>query len=120
MLVLSVPNRGKAVEYGELPRMDRIIRILTAGKSLETIDQEIADAIQSGSRVLVKTGSLTASFPKDGLPAKLDSERKVDSENSIIAKWAEGLSHEHGLVWQRVGPDVLFAKAVVQKLGSRV
>ena len=99
--------------------MDRIIRILTAGKALDVVDQEIADAIHSGSRVLVKAGSLTASFPKDGSPTRLDSERKVDSENSIIAKWAEGLSHEHGLVWQRVGPDVLFAKAVVQKLGSK-
>ena len=93
--------------------MDRIIRVLTASKPLEAIDQEIADAIQSGSRVLVKTGSLVANFPENGpLP-------KSDSENSVIAKWAEGLSHEHGLVWQRVGPDVLFAKAVVQNPGSR-
>ena len=93
--------------------MDRIIRILTAGKPLEIIDQEVVRAIQSGSRVLVKADSLVANFPQNGpLP-------KSDSENSVIAKWAEGLSHEHGLVWQRVGPDVLFAKAVVQKLGSR-
>ena len=98
---------------GEHPVMDRIIRILTVGKPLEAIAQEIAHATQSGSRVLVKAGSLTANFPKVGPSANLDSE------NSVVAKWAEGLSHEHGLIWQRIGPDVLFAKAVVQKLGSR-
>ena len=95
---------------GELPRMDRIIRILTAGKPLETIDQEIARATQSGSRVLVKAGSLAANFPQnEPLP-------KSDSENSVIAKWAEGLSHEHGLVWLRVGPDMLFTKAPAESI----
>lgn len=99
--------------------MDRIIRILTAGKPLEAIDQEIAQAIQSGSRVLVKAGSLTANFPNDDPVTKLDSDRKVDSENSVIAKWAEGLSHAHGLVWLRVGPDVLFTKAPAESIRRR-
>ncbi len=93
--------------------MDRIIRILTTGKPLETIDQEIARAIQSGSRVLVKAGSLTANFPKNSSPAHLDSE------NSVVAKWAEGLSHEHGLVWLRVGPDVLFTGASAESIQRR-
>ena len=93
--------------------MDRIIRILTAAKPLETINQEIAQAIQSGSRVLVKAGSLTTNFPESGSLPKLDTDEKIDSESSAIAKWAKELSHAHGLVWLRVGPDVLFTKAPI-------
>ena len=99
--------------------MDRVIRIITAGKPLEAIDQEIAHAIQSGSRVLVKAGSLVANFPRNGSSTKLNDERKIDSENSVVAKWAEGLSHEHGLVWLRVGPDVLFTKAPAESIRHR-
>ena len=99
--------------------MDRIIRILTAGKLLGAIDQEIVHAIQSGSRVLVKAGSLVANFPAGEPSTRLDSERKLDSENSVVAKWAEVLAHEHGLVWLRVGSDVLFTKAPAENIRRR-
>ncbi|MGI4788764.1 MAG: hypothetical protein ACRYFS_07925 [Janthinobacterium lividum] len=85
--------------------MERIIRILTTGKALSVIDQAIIDAIQGGSRVLVKAGSLLVNFPENNLVDKLESE------NRAVAGWAEGLSQEHGLVWQRVGLDVLFVRA---------
>ncbi len=89
--------------------MDRIIRILTNGKAPEVIDQGIADAIQSGCRVLVKAGRLTASFPELN-SLETNRPQKQDSENSAIASWAEKLSQQHGLIWQSVGPDVLFEK----------
>lgn len=84
--------------------MDRIIRILTAGKRLKAIDEEIASATQSGCRVLVKAGTVSASFPTNGPPEKLATE------NGVIAVWAEGLSQGQGLVWKRIGPDVLFTR----------
>jgi hypothetical protein len=103
--------------------MDRIIRILTAGKPLEVIDQAIADATCSGCRVLVKAGRLTASFPElnsSNFPelnsSELSRPQKLDSEDSAIASWAEQLSQLHGLVWQRVGSDVLFTKAPAETL----
>ena len=96
---------------GELLVMDRIIRILTTGKPLELIDQGIVDAIHSGSRVLVKVGSLKSNFPELN-PLENNQPQVLDSENSAIAGWAERLSQEHGLVWQRVGPDVLFTKTI--------
>ena len=88
--------------------MNRIIRIFSAGKPIETIDQTIIEAIQSGSRVLIKAGSIP-----EKIPATNDSKNdpKFDSMSGAIASWAEGLSQEYGLVWQRVGPDVLFARA---------
>ena len=86
--------------------MERIIRIFTAGKAPSEIDTEIAEAIESGSRVLVKAGTLSANFPENTAP------ETHDGENGAIARWAEQLSQDHGLVWQRVGPDVLFTRAV--------
>ena len=100
--------------------MDRIIRILTAGKPLDLIDQEIAQAIQSGNRVLVKAGNLTANFPEaDSLEpdsSGISQPQRLDSENSVVAKWAEDLSHAHGLVWLRVGLDMLFTKAPAESI----
>ena len=86
--------------------MDRIIRIFSAGKPLEAIDQAVVDAIQGGSRVLIKAGSIPSKIP-DG------SGEKFEGASGAIASWAEGLSQEHGLIWQRVGPDVLFTRATV-------
>ena len=105
--------------------MDRIIRILTAGKPLDLIDQEIAQAIQSGNRVLVKAGNLTANFPEANSleanslepdPLGISQPQRLDSENSVVAKWAEDLSHAHGLVWLRVGLDMLFTKAPAESI----
>lgn len=93
--------------------MDHIVRILTTGKPLGLINQGIIDAIQSGSRVLVKAGSLTANFPE------LNRLQKLDSENSAIASWAEKLAQEHGLVWQRVGSDVLFTRTTSEILNRK-
>lgn len=84
--------------------MDRIIRIFTAGKPIDLIEQGIAQAIQGGSRVLIKAGSIPDKIP-DG------SGEKLEGASGAIASWAEGLSQEHGLIWQRVGPDVLFARS---------
>jgi|GEM_PF-1395096 len=88
--------------------MDRIIRIFSVDKPLEAIDQEIAQAIQVGSRVLIKAGNIP-----EKIPATSDqiNDQKLDSMSGVIASWAEGLSQEHGLIWQRVGPDVLFARS---------
>ncbi len=103
--------------------MDRIIRILTNGKAPEVIDQGILDAIQSGCRVLVKAGRLTSSFPERSSSELNSSEtnrpQKLDSENSAIASWAEKLSQQHGLVWQRVGPDVLFERTTAEPLNRK-
>lgn len=93
--------------------MDRIIRILTTGKPPEAIDQSIVDAIHSGNRVLIKAGRLTANFPE------LNQPQKLDSESSAIASWAEKLSQQHGLAWQRVGPDVLFEKTTAGLLNRK-
>lgn len=94
--------------------MGRIIRILTTGKPPEFVDQSIVDAIHSGSRVLVKAGKLIANFPQLS-SSELSCEepnrpQKLDNENSVIASWAEKLAQQHGLAWQRVGPDVLFER----------
>ncbi len=103
--------------------MDRIVRILTTGKPLDLIDQGVVDAIYGGSRVLVKAGSLTANFlelnPIEVNPLEINQSQRLDSENSAIAGWAEKLSQEHGLVWQRVGPDVLFTKTPAETLRRR-
>jgi len=79
--------------------MSRIVRILTQGKELEAINRDIADAIGGGSRVLVKAARVS-----DHIPAKPDGDK------GAVADWAEALSQEHGLVWQRVGLDILFAR----------
>ena len=88
--------------------MDHIIRIFSAGKPLETIDRGIIEAIQGGSRVLIKAGNIPEKIPS-GIAEKND--QKLESINGVIASWAEGLSQEHGLIWQRVGPDVLFTRS---------
>ena len=80
--------------------MSRIVRILTQGKELEAINREVVAAIEGGSRVLVKAARVAGS-----LPARLDGDK------GAVADWAEALSQEHGLIWQRVGLDVLFARS---------
>lgn len=98
--------------------MDHIVRILTIGKPLEVINQGIVDAIQSGCRVLVKAGSLTANFPEIN-SSKISRPQKLNSENTAIASWAKKLSEQHGLVWQRVGPDVLFTRTISEILNRK-
>lgn len=93
--------------------MDRIIRILTTGKPPEVIEQGIVDAIQSGCRVLVKAGSISVSFSETPMTGK------PDSQSQAIANWAENLSQEHGLVWQRVGHDVLFTRTIPEILNRK-
>ena len=82
--------------------MIRIVRILTQGKELEAINRDVAAAIDGGNRVLVKA----ARFP-ESIPAKSDGDK------GAVADWAEALSRQHGLVWQRVGQDVLFARPAI-------
>ena len=100
--------------------MDHIVRILTTGKPLEVIDQGIVDAIHTGSRVLVKAGSPTANSPEINSSeidsSEINQTQKLDSENSAIASWAENLPQQHGPVWQRVGPDVLFTRTLPEIL----
>ncbi len=64
-----------------------------------SINRDILSAVNGGSRVLVKAARVS-----DSIPAKPDGDK------GTVADWAEALSHEHGLVWQRVGTDVLFAR----------
>jgi hypothetical protein len=86
--------------------MSPIVRILTTDKSREAIDQGIVDAIQRGSRVLVKVD----------VPSPHNFSTVISGKHDeAIANWAEGFSQEHGLVWQRVGPDVLFTKLNIPK-----
>ena len=79
--------------------MIRIIRILTQGKELDAINQDVAAAIDGGNRVLVKAARVAGSIPA-----------KPDGDKGAVADWAEALSRQHGLVWQRVGEDLLFAR----------
>lgn len=79
--------------------MKHTIRVVTQGKELDAISREVADAVQGGSRVLVK-----AARAGDVLPDKLDGDK------GAVADWARALSQEHRLVWKRVGLDVLFAR----------
>lgn len=79
--------------------MSRIVRVLTQGKELEAISRDVAAAIDGGSRVLVKAARVTGSIPS-----------KSDGDQGAVADWAETVSQQNGLVWQRVGQDVLFAR----------
>ncbi len=79
--------------------MSHIVRILTQGKELEAINRDVVAAIDGGSRVLVKAARVS-----DNIPSKSDGDK------GAVADWAEALSQQHGLVWQRVGLDVLFAR----------
>jgi len=79
--------------------MSRIVRILTQGKDLEAINRDVVAAIDGGNRVLVKAARVSGSIPAT-----------PDGDKGAVADWAEALSQEHGLVWQRVGLDVLFAR----------
>lgn len=89
--------------------MSPTVRILTTDKSREAIDQGIVDAIQRGSRVLVKVD--VPSTPVSD-QSNSDNSKKHDD---AIAHWAEELSQAHRLVWQRVGPDVLFTKLNISR-----
>jgi len=79
--------------------MSRIVRVLTQGKELEAISRDVAAAIDGGSRVLVKAARVSESILS-----------KSDGDKGAVADWAETLSQQNGLVWQRVGQDVLFAR----------
>ncbi len=79
--------------------MSRIVRVLTQGKELEAISRDVVAAIDGGSRVLVKAARVSESTPS-----------KSDGDRGAVADWAETLSQQNGLVWQRVGQDVLFAR----------
>lgn len=80
----------------------RIVRVLTYGKNLETIEQETVASIQNGNQVLVN-----AACASDNLHPKPDGDKVA------VAQWAEALSHQNGLGWRRVGMDVLFRKASI-------
>ena len=79
--------------------MSRIVRIVTQGKELDAINQDVALAIGGGSRVLVKAAPVSAGIAE-----------KPDGDKGAVADWAEALSRQHGLTWRRVGADVLFAR----------
>lgn len=83
----------------EVNKVGRYARILTHGKALPAIEDEILRSVKEGARVLVST--------EDGRPSSIDTGE--DSRSAAIAEWAEGLSQKHGLDWRRVGHDVLFA-----------
>ncbi len=79
--------------------MSRIVRVLTQGKELNAINRDILSAVSGGSRVLVKAARVSDSI-----------HAKPDGDKGAVADWAEALSLEHGLVWQWVGSDILFAR----------
>ncbi len=72
----------------------RLIRVLTYGKEQEAIEQEIVSLVGGGARALVQIGA---------------QETVTDGEPSAVGEWANALCLAHGLQWQRVGRDVLFA-----------
>ena len=79
--------------------MSQFVRVLTHGKGLEAINENIVSAAHAGSRVLVKTGTAAG---EDG--------PRSDGGGGAVADWAAALSQEHGLVWHRVGQDILFTR----------
>lgn len=99
--------------------MDQIIRIFAVRKSVEVINQEIVQAIQHGRRVLVQARSVLSLLPEQNGNRQFDHEIdtqigiEIDSQNTTVAKWAEELAQQHGLLWQRVGPDVFFTRPAV-------
>ncbi len=80
--------------------MSPTVRVVTQGKELEAINEDILSAVQGGRRVLVKAGRVAGSLPV-----------KPDGDKGAVADWAEALSRQHGLAWQRVGQDVLFTRS---------
>lgn len=72
----------------------RLIRVLIYGKEREAIEQEIVGLVQGGARALVQISG------REAVPS---------GEQSAVGEWANALCLEHGLHWQRVGRDVLFA-----------
>lgn len=100
--------------------MDQIIRIFAVRKSVEVINQEIVQATQHGRRVLVQASSILSLMlsllPDQTGTGQFDHETdtqigiEIDSQNSTVARWAEELAQQHGLLWQRVGPDVFFTR----------
>lgn len=72
----------------------RLIRVLTYGKEREAIEQEIVAVALGGARALVQIGG------QEAVPS---------GEQSAVGEWANALCLTHGLQWQRVGRDVLFA-----------
>lgn len=76
-----------------------IVRVLTQGKELDAINRDVVAAIDGGSRVLVQAARVAGSLPAGS-----------DGDKGAVADWAEALSRQHGLVWQRVGQDVFFTR----------
>ncbi len=79
--------------------MSSIVRIVTRGREPEAVGWDVAAAISGGSRVLVKVAPVLERFAE-----------KPDGDKGAVADWAEALSQEHGLTWQRVGADVFFTR----------
>ena len=78
----------------------RIVRVVTYGKDLEAVEQEVIASLGGGAQVLVN-----AACASDRITARPDSDK------AAVAAWAEALSGQNGFSWRRVGLDVLF-KAV--------
>jgi hypothetical protein len=79
--------------------MSRFIRILASGQTLTWISQSVVQAADDGSRVLIKADAVADTIAD-----------KPDGNSSAVAEWADGLSQQNGLGWQRVGHDVLFER----------
>ena len=79
------------------------MRILTHGKMLSVIEDEILRCVKEGARVLMSTGEDSPSGIISGIVTG------EDSRNAAIAEWAERLARENRLDWRRVGRDVVFA-----------
>ena len=79
----------------------RMVRVLTYGKGLEAIEQEAVSSVNNGNQVLVNAACASDTLTE-----------QPDGPKAAVATWAEALSHQHGLIWKRVGLDVLFVKGV--------
>lgn len=90
---MSIPEVSRPDARG------RYMRVLTHGKMLSVIEDEILRCVKEGARVLMSTAD-------DGPSGIVSGE---DSRNAAIAEWAERLAWENRLDWRRVGRDVLFA-----------
>lgn len=74
----------------------RLFRVLTYGKGQEAVEREVVAAVGEGRQVLV-----SAAGPTGGIS---------DGGQKAVTDWAETLSREQGLAWQRVGRDILFTR----------
>lgn len=90
-------DEGRGARQNTENRGNRYIRVFTHGKLLTDIEGDILRAISGGARVLIRTANG---------PNAIDSGLATGSV--AITEWADALSREHGLDWNRVGSDVLF------------